>query len=160
MPRRTGRPPKPTAVKRLAGNPGKRAMNKSEPIPDAGVPTIPSHLTASAKREWRRIVPLLDPLGLVTRVDRTALAAYCAVYARWVECELKLADGLITTSPNGHQIQSPYLAIANRALSQMDTYLADFGMTPAARTRVRAKPKTTKQSRIARLRAIQGGKRA
>lgn len=28
-----GRKPKPTAVKKLEGNPGKRKLNKKEPIP-------------------------------------------------------------------------------------------------------------------------------
>ena len=31
---RSGRRPKPTARKELAGNPGKRALNKDEPVPE------------------------------------------------------------------------------------------------------------------------------
>jgi hypothetical protein len=46
-----GRLPKPTALKVLSGNPGKRALNKNEPKP-GGVPTCPSSLDATAKREW------------------------------------------------------------------------------------------------------------
>ena len=32
----TGRKPKPTAVKKLEGNPGKRKLNTKEPIPAKG----------------------------------------------------------------------------------------------------------------------------
>ena len=43
-------------------------------------------------------------------------------------------------SPNGFPVQSPYLAVANRALEQMRSFLNDFGMTPASRSRVSAMP--------------------
>ena len=32
-----GRKPKPTAVKKLEGNPGKRKLNSKEPVPAKGV---------------------------------------------------------------------------------------------------------------------------
>lgn len=32
-----GRKPKPTAVKKLEGNPGKRKLNKNEPVPAKGM---------------------------------------------------------------------------------------------------------------------------
>ena len=45
------RKPKPTAVKKLEGNPGKRKQNTKEPVPGKGIPycpkwllTFPSHL--------------------------------------------------------------------------------------------------------------------
>mgnify|MGYP006980038133 CR=1 FL=1 len=36
-----GRKPKPTAVKKLEGNPGKRKLNKKEPIPAKEMPECP-----------------------------------------------------------------------------------------------------------------------
>jgi hypothetical protein len=33
-----GRKPKPTAVKKLEGNPGKRKLNTKEPVPAKGLP--------------------------------------------------------------------------------------------------------------------------
>ena len=35
-----GRKPKPTAVKKLEGNPGKRKLNSKEPVPAKGIPGI------------------------------------------------------------------------------------------------------------------------
>ena len=36
-----GRKPKPTAVKKLEGNPGKRKLNTKEPNPGKGMPDCP-----------------------------------------------------------------------------------------------------------------------
>jgi P27 family predicted phage terminase small subunit len=81
---------------------------------------------------------MLRPIGVLTEIDGDALAAYCAAYARWADAEQHLnEDGPIVKSPTGYPIQNPYLAIANKALEQMDARLAKFGMTPADRTRVR-----------------------
>jgi P27 family predicted phage terminase small subunit len=82
-------------------------------------------------------VPLLDTMGLATRIDRAALVAYCVVYERWrlAEGQLRLY-GVVIKSPSGYPILSPYLSVANRALAQMKGLLEQFGMTPSARTRL------------------------
>ena len=41
-----GRKPKPTAIKKLEGNPGKRKLNTKEPIPAKGMPECPQWLLA------------------------------------------------------------------------------------------------------------------
>lgn len=69
-----GPAPKPTALKRLQGNPGKRALNESEPRPAATLPRCPSHLQGEARAEWRRVARALHESGLLTQVDRAALA--------------------------------------------------------------------------------------
>ena len=40
----SGRKPKPTAIKKLEGNPGKRKLNKKESVPIKGMPTYPEWL--------------------------------------------------------------------------------------------------------------------
>lgn len=134
-----GRRPKPTALKQLAGNPGKRPMNEREPRPHAGMPTCPKHLTGEARREWRRMGRELLALGVLTSVDRAALAAYCLAWGRWVEAEGQVAKlGTIVKTANGNLIQNPYLAVANRAMEQMTKLAGEFGMTPSSRSRVHA----------------------
>ena len=39
-----GRKPKPTAQKKLEGNPGKRKLNTKEPVPGKGMPDCPKWL--------------------------------------------------------------------------------------------------------------------
>lgn len=134
---RAGRPPVPTAMKRAAGNPGKRALNEREPQPALRLPPPPTWLSKTAKSEYRRVGKLLLGLGVMTEIDRVALAAYAVAYARWVTAEEQVAKlGEIVKSPNGHPIQNPHRSLANRAMDDMRRLLLEFGMTPASRTRV------------------------
>ena len=88
-----GRRSKPTVLKRLDGNPGKRALYDAEMQPKPGIPDPPDilQLEALALEEWERIAPELAAMGALTHLDSTALAAYCVSYARWRQCEELLA---------------------------------------------------------------------
>ena len=68
-----GRKPKPTAVKQLEGNPGKRQLNANEPKPAARAPSCPKWLEDDAKKEWRRLAKQMEQLGILTEVDMAAL---------------------------------------------------------------------------------------
>ncbi len=133
-----GRKPEPTALKRLRGNPGKRALNHREPQFERSIPTCPHHLKGEARKEWRRLCKVLDTQGLLTQADRSALAAYCQAYARWIDAEKNLeVTGLVLQSDKGFFYQNPYLSIANKAIEQMVKISSEFGMTPASRTRIK-----------------------
>src|SRR5882757_7810709 len=80
-----GPPPTPTNLKLLRGNPGKRKLSTNEPDPPPAIPTCPSHLDKVAKREWRRISKELFEMGIISKLDRAALGAYCDAYGRWAE---------------------------------------------------------------------------
>ncbi len=140
---RRGPPPKPTALKLLAGNPGHRPINGREPQPEICVPPCPRQLSPEAKKEWRRISKELMQLGLLTNIDRAALAGYCQTWGRWIEAEDRLREhGVIVKAPNGYPVQSPYLKVAESALKQMTRLLVEFGMSPSARSRITVtKPK-------------------
>ena len=132
-----GRKPIPTAIKELNGNPGKRALNSSEPKPTVRIPSCPPQLQGEARKEWRRIGKELATHGLLTDLDRTALAAYCTAYERWLQAEENVRKlGAVVKSPSGFPIQNPYLAIANKAMEQMSKLLTEFGCTPSSRARV------------------------
>jgi P27 family predicted phage terminase small subunit len=79
--------------------------------------------------------------GVVSHLDRGALAAYCGAYALWAEAMEQIQKfGTIVKSPTGYPIQSPYLAIANRQAEIMLRVAAEFGFTPASRSRISAPP--------------------
>jgi phage terminase small subunit len=80
---RRGPAPKPTALKLLQGNPGKRAINGREPKPKTGMPRCPDWLDEEAKACWKRIVPQLNGMGVLTLIDADALANYCDTWSRW-----------------------------------------------------------------------------
>jgi len=136
-----GRKPLPTHLKVLHGNPGKKRLNKHEPRPRLVGPNCPVWLRLEAKREWRRMSAELKRLGLLTMIDRSALAAYCQAYARWREAEEKvIQEGDVIETPKGFIIQSPYVGMANRAMELILKILAEFGMTPSSRSRISVAP--------------------
>ena len=105
------------------------------------MPGCPSELAPLAKREWKRIARQLAAMGLLTTIDRAALALYADNYGRWLEAVAALQKyGVVIKSPSGFPMQSPYVAIANKAGEQVRLLLAEFGMSPASRTRVHADP--------------------
>jgi P27 family predicted phage terminase small subunit len=134
-----GPAPKPTALNELAGNPGKRAKRANEPKPRKAntTPPVPSHLSDDAKKEWRRVAKELYGLGLLTSIDRTALAAYCETFVTWCDALAKCREmGMIVKTTNGNAIQNPYLSVASQAEKRMRGWLSEFGMTPSSRTRI------------------------
>lgn len=142
-----GRKPKPTALKELAGNAGKRPLNRAEPRPEPKVPDCPAYLVGQARAEWERIAPELLRLGLLTGIDAAALAGYCLAYATVAEAERHLApapDGrsrLVVKAPqSGYAMQNPFVGIRNAALDQMRKFLVEFGMTPSSRSRIQVAP--------------------
>jgi P27 family predicted phage terminase small subunit len=122
----------------MRGNPGHRALNLRQPVP-SGSPTCPSFLQGEARREWRRILRALEPLGLATTVDRAALAAYCQLWGRWVAAEAALmASGTVIPARRGTPMLAPQFYAAQAILSQLRALLQEFGLTPLARTRLKA----------------------
>lgn len=146
-----GRKPKPTALKELQGNPGKRALNASEPKPE-GTPRCPQWLTGEARKEWKRVAAALVKAKVVTQVDRAVLAAYCQSYAQWMEAEekLKLSEeeggSPVIENTKGNLVANPWVGVGQRAKMDMLKFASELGMTPSARTRLKVekveKPKT------------------
>lgn len=132
-----GRNPKPTALKILEGNPGKKPLNENEPKPKKIAPKCPSWLEPEAKKEWRRMAKTLETIGVLTQVDATAFAGYCQAYARWKEAEEFLTKhGTIFKTPSGYIQQVPQVSIAQTYLKVMKDFCSEFGLTPAARSRI------------------------
>lgn len=61
-----GRKPKPTAMKKLEGNPGKRKLNTKEPVPAKGMFVCPDWLMSEAKKEWERLAKLMNQMDVPT----------------------------------------------------------------------------------------------
>ena len=132
-----GRTPKPTAIKQLEGNPGKRQLNTYEPKPNQKVPTCPKWLDDEAKKEWKRLAKQMEQLGILTEVDMAAFAGYCQSYARWKEAEEFISKhGAIVKTPSGYWQQVPQVSIAQQYMKQMTKFCEQFGLTPASRSRI------------------------
>ncbi len=149
--------PKPAALKLLEGNPGKRALNLSDGVnPRVEIPSAPKHLGIEARKEWKRITPLLEDLGLISGLDRAALGLYCQAVGRLTELETAFngmvnrlmdaapgttyADAVYAASyavtPSGYAQQSVITQLIKSNREQVNRYLMHFGLSPAARARV------------------------
>jgi P27 family predicted phage terminase small subunit len=132
-----GRRPTPTKLKVLHGNPGRRPLNRAEPDPEPALPDCPAELPEAARSEWRRVAGELHGLGLLSRIDRAALAAYCEAWGQWLEAIAAVRrSGAVVKAPSGYAILNPHLAVANQAYGRMKAMLVEFGMTPASRSRI------------------------
>lgn len=147
-----GRKPKPTRLKVLEGNPGRRPLNTQEPTPAPLALAPPPEIQQNPRAldEWHRIVPLLLSARMVTDVDRNALVAACHQWALYMEATEKLATtGMLVKAPSGYPLQNPYLGIASKALHHCQRLWVELGCTPSARSRVTATGDTTTPSRWA-----------
>ena len=139
---RRGPPPKPTRLKLIDGNPGKRPLNKREPRPRSGIPRCPSWLSPQAKVVWRRMIPELCRMKILTFADGDALAAFCQTHARWRAAEEFLTKhGSVYPIRDDHgrmkcMAQFPQVAIARNLLLVLKAFYQEFGMTPSARSRI------------------------
>ena len=137
MAKKSGPAPKPTALKRLEGNPGHRKLNEKEPNAKSGIPVCPSWLPPEAKNEWKRLAKKLYQIGILTVNDRATFAAYCVSYAKWKEANEHLErEGSVVLTKNGFEQPSAWVGIANTSQKLMMQAAAEFGLTPSVRSRL------------------------
>lgn len=133
-----GRPPKPTALKIAAGNPGKRPLNDLEPVMEAASLNCPTRLKGDARKKWNELAPLLHKAGVLKECDRDELERYCKAWQRYLAAEKHLDEnGEVVKSPNGYPIQNPYLSVSNKAWEHMEASGAKLGMNPSDRSRLK-----------------------
>ena len=124
-----GRPRKPSALHILNGTAAARNANRGDMI-TSGKPKMPSGLSRSAQKFWRRVVPTLIDLGFCSAQDADELA----LMARWW-CT---ADALLT------RVEAGALDVVGRAATadqQFQRIACRFGMTPVDRAKLRVEPK-------------------
>jgi len=131
-----GSKPKPTVLKRLAGNPGKRPLNLNEPKPDpADLKAPKGHLPRVGWLLWKRLARRLDRLDLLTELDRQALELMCIHYAYASKAEKVLRrQGIIAIGCMGQPVKHPAHQVFMDHSKAFLRYAAEFGMTPSSRT--------------------------
>src|SRR5437879_3919457 len=67
-----GPAPKPTSLVVLEGNRGRRPINDREPKPRAVRPKCPAYLDEAGQKEWKRLIPILTRMRILTEADGIA----------------------------------------------------------------------------------------
>lgn len=134
-----GRKPKPTEQKRLAGNPGKRALPEDElqfdPINSV---EAPEHLDELATQCWNTYAPLLCGQKVLCVTDLHNLEIFCNAYSGYRQSMLLAAGEITVYQDNGTIKKNPALSAANEFANQMKSFGALLGLSPADRTRIMA----------------------
>jgi P27 family predicted phage terminase small subunit len=93
-------------------------------------------LTPEARKEWERVVPELEQLGVVALVDRAALACYCVAWADFVEACGHLATESKVLIEDGRSKRNPWTMLKRQAEEGVRRFAAEFGLTASARVRL------------------------
>lgn len=156
-----GRPRKPTHLKLVSGTAkshkkGAPAVSR-EPAPARWTGNPPAWLSDHARTAWGRVGPMLDAMGVLTVADEAALGSGCEAMADEIAARASLANPLevpdgeggfvevaapgavvyMSCSANGWMARArPEMALIADASRRVLAFLVQFGMTPAARSKV------------------------
>jgi P27 family predicted phage terminase small subunit len=171
-------PRKPTSFKVLSGSAAHdpQRINKAEPKLELAELEPPPGLTIEARKEWKRIVPILfGTMKVLTDADRSVLVGYCAAFGSlvWAEKILAKEGRLIPVyaMQPGTQIplmiegrplivdykRHPATNILKESMAALRGYAQIFGLSPADRSRVAAQDAGKKVDPMFEL--LQGGQK-
>jgi P27 family predicted phage terminase small subunit len=143
---RSGRKPKPTAIKVAAGNLGKRKLNTAEP--DFGLVKnidCPEWLTGHAREMWELQAPLLCKQQVLQATDVQNLIAYCAVWGNYRAAQDELTkNGPVVEGAQGGPTKNPAATVVKESLTLLNSYSALLGLDPSSRQRLHG-PKSKKK---------------
>ena len=133
-------PPRKTTSK-----PSKRSARRPKSPPATPPPVgrdipaeAPPSVSGGAGRElWRELVALI-PAGQLLRADMSILTLTCQWWSIYSAAMADVsARGNMLVLPNGNYQLNPQLKAASLAADKLRHQLADLGLTPAARARLK-----------------------
>ena len=164
-----GRKPKPTHLRVVGGNAGRRPLNDREPAPPRARPSAPANISDGAREVWGQAVMILDEMGVLTAADVFAIETLCEAIAdhRAAGQTIKACaerhkqdtlDGKAEpdNSPDGRYYRTvnqaggvmwrahPALGLRADADRRIKAWCGEFGLTPSARTRIETDPEADK----------------
>ena len=144
--------PKPTALKLIEGNPGKRPLNDKEPKFKNVMPSPPEWLNDVAKEEWEREGSILFSAKVLTEADRGVLAMRCYIYSQIVKLQQEIAeqDYVAYTQKMDSLGNEVMEAKANPRAVRLENFLKEYrqygsllGLDPASRTKIKVEQSGT-----------------
>ena len=148
--------PEPTILKIAKGNPGKRALNKSEPKPPADAIQPPDWVSGRSLEKWQEVVPKLVGMGVMTNADIDTIARYCTMYEQFVKYLDQVRRGLdvlVIRDDSGkvkYMQSTPAATMMTKLAASMLRIEQEFGLTPSSRSGIATKeiPKQDEADRI------------
>lgn len=132
------------------GNPGKAAIPETvmlppgdlvepdwaEPFPtvdDDDLRALNGRARLVARREWRRVAPVLERSAGLADVDAQLLQDYCICVARIDQCERDISmRGMNFVGVRGWQ-KNGSTTVVSQYRAQLKVYIRELGLSPSAR---------------------------
>ena len=144
-----GRKRKPTYLKLIQGNRGKRPLNKKEPKPPRGIPSPPEHLTKKVMLAWGLIAAKLDKMGVLTIADAWALEQLAENYEEILTLRKTVRrtrfQTVVTATGSKRKVHHPAWQQLADTEKRFRAMMEQFGLTPASRSKVNADPDDEKE---------------
>lgn len=136
------------------GNPGHRPVEEGLKLPpaeleepdwletfpivaDKALQDVNRRAREVARREWRRVVPVLRHTAGLAEVDAAALHDYCVCVARIDQCEREISrSGMLMQGERGMQ-KNGATTVVSQYRAQYKIYLREFGLSPSARVGIK-----------------------
>jgi len=130
-----------------------REKDGGEPVLPVKAPSCPKWLGAIARKEWKRVAKLLVGCRVLTEADLGSMILYAEAFA-----EFQQAVGDISKAPTlAAAIAAGLTNRKDRAATRMLQAGAQLGLSPAARTRVKAIPEPKVEGVMSRKRNQDAG---
>lgn len=133
-----GPAPKPTALRLLDGDRPHR-INDDEPRARLGLPVCPDEASSDVRKVWDYTLRELSVMGIAFPADRDSLLCYCeAVVTHRRACSLLAQSAILVKGLHGGLVRNPAVQIQRDAAMQIRVFAQEFGLTPSARSTIRA----------------------
>lgn len=97
----------------------------------------PSWLDEIAAEEFARVVREAGKVPLLDNLDKSVLAVYAANYSQFVKATIELqTNGYVITNDRGTEIQSPNVAIADKAATKILQCSSKLGLAVTDRLKL------------------------
>lgn len=161
-----GRKPKPISLRIAEGDRRKvgrmKLATKSTPQPERGLPSCPYYLHGRARAAWNVWRVELEAMQLDAAGDAMMLEAACVNFQTAVRAHLKIEEQgevinePITSRDTGQIIgyrskKNPWVAVREHAHRLLLSFCSEFGVSPAARTRLNINPPDHSEQNIEAL---------
>ncbi|NVD44838.1 P27 family phage terminase small subunit [Qipengyuania atrilutea] len=132
-----GRQAKPSAIKKLAGNPGNRPIVSEPEVADLYL-VLSANISAAAKPIFVQLSGAM-PTGVFKTTDQYLLAAYAEQVAAHEEAVREITKGgAVVMGSQGQPVVSPWVKIRNEAAGKLVTLGARLGLSPVDRSNLKS----------------------